>query len=235
MTNEEIYSYLLEHAEQKLQKFNSTLIPGSDPVLGVRIPVLRALAKRVAKEDFRAYLASAADGTYEEVSLQGFVIGYAKMGIKERLSYTASFLPKIHDWAVNDCFCATLGAAKKHRETVWEFLMPYCGSEREFDQRFVAVMLMDHFLVDDYIDRVFAVWDSLRHEGYYCRMGVAWGVATAYAKYPEKTHAFLLDNHLDDETYNKAIQKMLESYRVTQEAKAVLRGMKRGNRGGRLK
>ncbi len=227
MTNEEIRCFLTEHADEKYKTFNSGLIPGTDPIIGVRVPVMRGLAKQIAKGDFRTYLAAASDETYEELSLQAFVIGYAKMEISERLSYAAAFLPKIHDWSVNDGFCATFQAAKKHREEVWEFLMPYCDSEREFDQRVVAVMLMDHFLVDEYIDRVLAVYDSLKHEGYYCRMGVAWGVATAYAKFPEKTHAFLLENHLDDDTYNKAIQKMLESYRVTPEAKAVLRGMKR--------
>ena len=71
------------------------------------------------------------------------------------------------------------------------------------------------------------VWDSLKHEGYYCKMGVAWGIATAYAKFPDETHAFLLDNHLDDFTYNKAIQKMLESYRIPAEKKELLREMKR--------
>lgn len=59
------------------------------------------------------------------------------------------------------------------------------------------------------------------------KWGVAWGVATAYAKYPKETHAFLLENHLDDETYNKAIQKMIESYRISAEDKEILRGMKR--------
>lgn len=105
--------------------------------------------------------------------------------------------------------------------------MKYKESENEFEQRVVAVMLMDHFMTEDYIEKDLEVWDSLKHEGYYCKMGVAWAIATAYAKFPEQTHAFLQNNHLDDFTYNKAIQKMLESYRVTEEAKKLLRTMKR--------
>ena len=97
----------------------------------------------------------------------------------------------------------------------------------EFEQRVVSVMLMDHFLTEEYIARVLSVWDRLDHPGYYRKMGVAWGVATAYAKYPKETYAFLLENHLDDETYNKAIQKMIESYRISAEDKEILRGMKR--------
>ena len=159
--------------------------------------------------------------------LQGLVLGYAKGEINELLEYVRAFIPKIHDWSINDCFCATFKIAQKHREKVWNFLMPYAKSDQEFEQRVVAVMLMDHFLTEAYIARVLAVWDRLDHPGYYRKMGVAWGVATAYAKYPKETHAFLLENHLDDETYNKAIQKMIESYRISAEDKEILRGMKR--------
>lgn len=227
MTNQQIRSYLEEHSEQKYREFTSGLIPGSNAILGVRIPVLRTLAKQIAKEDWRTYLKDAVDDSYEEICLQGFVIGYAKADIDEILPYAAVFIPKICDWSVNDTFCATFKIARKNREKAWDFLMQYKDSPNEFEQRVVAVMLMDHFLEPDYIDRVLAVWDSLKHEGYYCKMGVAWGVATAYAKFPEKTHAFLLENHLDDFTYNKAIQKMIESYRISAEDKEILRAMKR--------
>ena len=147
--------------------------------------------------------------------------------IEELLEYAAAFIPKIHDWSVNDGFCSTFKIVRKHRAEVWDFLMQYRASESEFEQRVVAVMLMDHFLVPEYIDRVLAVYNSLKHEGYYCKMGVAWGIATAYAKFPQETQAFLLENELDDYTYNKAIQKMLESYRVSAEDKEMLRGRKR--------
>ena len=227
MTNEEIRRFLEEHADVKYREFNSSLIPGTDNLLGVRAPIMRSLAKQLAKGDWRSYLEGARDDSYEEICLQGFVIGYAKADIDELLSYAAAFIPKIHDWSVNDGFCSTFKIAQKHREKVWDFLMQYKNSSEEFEQRVVAVMLMNHFLVEDYIDKVLKVWDELNHEGYYCKMGVAWGVATAYAKFPEKTHAFLLQNHLDDFTYNKSIQKMIESYRVSAEDKEILRGMKR--------
>lgn len=227
MTNQEIRTYLEEHSEEKFQKFTSGLIPGSDVILGVRIPILRDLAKKIAKDDWRTYLKEARDDSYEEICLQGFVIGYAKADIDELLPYVAVFIPKIRDWSVNDTFCATFKIARKNREKVWDFLMQYKDSTNEFEQRVVAVMLMDHFLVPEYIERVLAVWDELKHDGYYCKMGVAWGIATAYAKFPVETHAFLLDNHLNDFTYNKAIQKMMESYRISPEQKEVLRTMKR--------
>ena len=146
MTNEEICVWLKAEAEPKFQKFTSGLIPGTDPIIGVRIPKLRTLAKKIAKEDWRGYLEHAACDTYEEIMLQGLVLGYAKGEIDELLEYVRAFIPKIHDWSVNDCFCATFKIAQKHREKVWNFLMPYAKSDQEFEQRVVAVMLMDHFL-----------------------------------------------------------------------------------------
>lgn len=227
MTNDDIKTYFIQHSENEFRKFTSGLIPGSDRILGVRIPKIRVLAKQIAKEDFRTYLAEAKDDTYEEIMLQGLVIGYAKAEIEELLAYAEGFIPKIHDWSVNDCFCATFKIARKNREKVWEFLMRYRDADSEFAQRVAAVMLMDHFLTEEYITKVFEVWDGLQHDGYYRKMGVAWGVATAYAKFPEETHAYLRENHLDDFTYNKAIQKMLESYRISDKSKDILRGMKR--------
>ena len=228
MTNQEIRTRLQSMAEPEFQKFTNGLIPGTDPILGVRIPKLRTFAKQIAKQaEWRSYLQAASNDSYEEILLQGLVIGYARGDVEEILSYVGTFIPKIHDWSVNDCFCATFKLAVKNREKVWDFLMQYKDSGLEFEQRVVAVMLMDYFLTEEYIDRTLAVWDALDHPGYYRKMGVAWGVATAYAKFPSQTHAFLLHNHLDNETYNKAIQKMIESYRVTEEDKKILRTMKR--------
>lgn len=227
MTNDEIRAYFEEHAEKKYQEFSSGLVPGGKPMYGVRIPVIRSLAKQIAKEDWRTYLKNARDDSFEELDLQGFVIGYAKADIDEILTCAAVFIPKISDWSVNDGFCSSFKIAQKNREKVWDFLMQYKDSPNEFEQRVVAIMLMSHFLVEEYIERDLQVWDALKHEGYYCKMGVAWAVATAYAKFPQQTHAYLQNNHLDDFTYNKAIQKMLESYRIAPEQKEVLRGMKR--------
>lgn len=159
--------------------------------------------------------------------LQGLVIGYAKAEITVILDYAAAFIPKIGDWSVNDSFCSTFKIAARHREEVWDFLMRYKNSEHEFEQRVVAVMLMDYFLTEEYISRVLQVFDELKHGGYYCKMGVAWGIAAAYAGFPGETHQFLLSNRLDRFTYNKAIQKMIESDRISPEKKELLRDMKK--------
>lgn len=225
-SNEEIKERLIDLAEGNYQEFSSALIPGCKMMLGCRLPGLRNLAKEICKTDFRKYLENPADDYFEEVMLQGFVIGYAKMDMEERLMYAAAFIPKISDWSVNDGFCSTFKAAMKHRERVWEFLLPYAKSEKEFEIRVAAVMYMDYFLTEEYIDRVLEMLFNMKQDDYYAMMGIAWALATAYAKFPEQTKA-ALDWEWPKNTLNKAIQKMCESYRVNEEDKIELRKRKK--------
>lgn len=227
MTLEEIDKRLLELAEAKNARRSSSIIPGAKPILGVRIPDLRKLAKEIAKDDYRNFLTNCPDEYFEHQALKAFVLGYAKDEIEILLSYADRLIPEIRDWAVNDAFCQTFSAARKHRRIVWEWMDGYAKKQEEYAQRVVAVLSLSHFLVDEYIDRVLVMMNSLKADAYYTKMGVAWCVATAYAKYPKQTQSFLRNNSLDDWTYNKSIQKMLESYRVPDEDKIQLRKMKR--------
>lgn len=218
---------LFRLAEEDYKKFSSSLIPGEDKILGVRLPYLRELAKEIAKGEWREYLATAQDEYYEDIMLQGLVIGYVKTSPEEILSYTERFVPKIRNWGVCDSFCTGLKLSKKYPELVWDFIQPYLKSEKEFEIRFAIIMMLAHFIDDDHIDRVITSLDGIRHQGYYVKMGAAWAISVCYVKYPEKTMVYLKDSRLDDFTYNKALQKILESYRVDQESKAVIRSMKR--------
>lgn len=207
--------------------FSQKLIPGSKPILGVKIPELRKIAKVIAKEDWQGFVLRCPEKYFEQQSLKAFVIGYAKADLDTILSYADRFIPSIADWSVNDSFCQNFKIARKYPEKVWDWLMGYAKKNDEYSQRVVAVLAMSHFFVDDYIDRILELMNRLDFPGYYTRMGVAWCVATAFAKFPEKTMAFMKDNQLKDWTYNKSIQKMIESYRVTPEDKIILKTMKR--------
>ena len=229
ITAENIKDILNEYIDEKFKDFTSALIPGARPILGVRVPILRKLAKEIAEGDWQTYLREASEDSYEEVAIKGFVIGYAKAELEVLLPYIAEHIEKINDWSLCDGFCSNLKVVKKHREEFLEFLLPYAKIDDEFKQRVVAVMLMTYYLTDEYIDMTLKVLDNLKNEKYYCKMAVAWAIATAWAKQREKTYCYMLDgnNTLDDWSYNKAIQKMLESYRVSDEDKVMLRKMKR--------
>lgn len=229
ITTENIKDVLMSHVDDKFKDFTSALIPGSRPILGVRIPVLRKIAKEIAKGDWQTFLKDATEDTYEEVNVKGFVIGYVKIDLETLLPYIEEHIERINDWSLCDGFCSNLKIVAKHQEEFLDFLLPYAKIDDEFKQRVVAVMLMDYYLDDAHIDQTLSVLDGLKNEKYYCKMAVAWAIATAWAKQREKTCDFMQDgnNTLDDWTYNKAIQKMIESYRVSDEDKMMLRGMKR--------
>lgn len=218
---------LRELSSEHQAKFSSGLTPNCKPMLGVRLPELRKIAKEIAKADYRVFLEECPDTYFEYETLQAYVLGYAKDEIDVLLSYADRFLPKIRDWSVSDSFCQNFTVAKKYPERVFSWLMDYAKKEEEFSQRVVAVLLMSHFLVPEYIGKVLSVMDILQYDGYYTKMGVAWCVATAYAKFPKETGEYLAKNKLRDWTYNKAIQKMCESYRVSEEDKKYWRERKR--------
>ncbi|MBP1995129.1 DNA alkylation repair protein [Paenibacillus eucommiae] len=222
-----IKEQLMELAEEEYQKFAAALIPNINNVLGVRLPELRKLAKKLAKEDWRTYLEVAEEVYFEEIMLQGMVIGYVQTDLAEILRYTADFVPKIDNWSVCDSFCIGLKFTKTNKQQVWEFLQPYLSSDKEYDIRFGVVMLLNFYMEEAYISRVLELLDSIKHEGYYVKMAVAWAVSICYVKLPEPTLAYLASNSLDSFTYNKALQKITESFRVDQQTKQMIRSMKR--------
>lgn len=227
---EPIRKKLKESSEADYKAFNCKLNPGVDPdrVLGVRLPVLRGIAKEIAKGDFRKYIHQLPqDCFFEERMIHGMILGYCKVDWKDWCDLVEGFVPHIKDWATCDSGAMTMKAIKKHHEKGWSFLQQFLQSGEEFSRRFGAVMLLAHYVREDYIDRVLEAYDKIDKEPYYVMMAVAWGISHCYVAFPEKTEAFLRKGSLDVKTHNKAIQKIRESNRVDREEKERLRGMKR--------
>ncbi len=234
MTFGQVRKRLEEAADKKYLDFNSSLVPGETaPMLGVRVPELRVIAKKIAGEDGEGYIRAVSDaqrkgGAYhEELLLHGLVIGYLKCGVQRRQELLDSFVPVIDNWAVCDCSCMTYQFMKKDMEEWFAYLQKYIGSEREYELRFAVVCMLDHFITEDFIGRVLEILGKVRHEGYYAKMAVAWAVSVCFVKFPEETKVFLKDNEMDDFTQNKAIQKIRESCRVSRKDKEELLGWKR--------
>ncbi len=225
-----IVDRLMGMAESEYGEFSSSLIPGAPKLLGVRIPQLRLFAKEIAKNNFVEYIENCCKDEemyFEEIMLWGLVVGYMKADWEYTIAKVTEFIPHIDNWSVNDTFCSTLKITNKNMTKMWDYVLPYFKSEKEFEIRFATIMLMDYYLKEEYIEAVLKIFDSIKHEGYYARMGVAWGIATAFAKFPDMVYDYMHNSNLDDWTYNKSIQKMIESYRVTPEYKQKLRLMKR--------
>lgn len=217
---------LLEMAEPGYRDFHAALLPGVGNIIGIRLPRLRAIAREIARGDWRAFLASDDVRYYEERMLRGLVIGYAKCPPEEKLGYVARFVPEIDNWAVCDCFCWRLRAAE--RGPMWEFIQPWFRSGAEYGQRFAVVMALGNFVDAEHLETLLEHFSAFRHEGYYARMGVAWAVSVCFVKFPERTMRWLQEAcPLDDWTFNKSLQKIVESYRVADADKTAVRAMKR--------
>ena len=218
-----IKQQLINLSEPKFQEFTSRLLPGIQNIQGVRLPHLRKIAKQLAKGDWRAYLMNALDDSYEEIMLQGMVIGYVDEEWRDLTPYIETFLSKIDNWSTCDSFCSGLKLCRKNQEEVWRFLQPLFISHDEFVVRFAIVILINYYQEEKYIDLACNLFDTVIHPGYYVKMAVAWAVSIYYIHFPEEVMEYLRQNKLDEFTYKKSLQKICESRAVNNEEKEKIR------------
>lgn len=155
------------------------------------------------------------------------LIGLEKEEISVIKKHIESFIPKIDNWAVCDVFCAGLKITKKYKKEMWEFIQKYLRSDKEFEIRFGLVMILDYYVDEEYLSKDFEIFDFITNDAYYVQMAAAWAISVCLVKFYDETIKYLKKANLDKFTYNKAIQKAIESYRITNEQKAALREMKR--------
>lgn len=167
-------------AEANYAAFAAKLLPdNTHPLLGVRLPRLRALAREIAKsESVRDFLARPLpqQASFEEIMLQGFVIGYLKeTSFAERTALLDRLIPRLDNWSLCDSCCATYRFAAEHRNEAWAWLLPYSRSAAVYERRFAVVMMLDHFLAEAaWAARVAALLPTLPYGDYYADMATAW-------------------------------------------------------------
>jgi len=223
----DVRSELLANRDEKYSEFSKNLIPGDVMILGVRMPVLRDIAKRIAKDDWRSYLDNWHFEFMEDKLLRGFVISYAHMELDERFRHFSDHVDMIDNWSVCDSFCSTWKPKKNERDALWDFILPYMDSGEEYKMRYAAVMMLTHFIDDKHIGRILESVNTHSNGGYYYKMAVAWNLSVCFVRFPERTMRFLEENDLDDWTFNKTIQKIIESNRVPDGTKDRMREMRR--------
>jgi 3-methyladenine DNA glycosylase AlkD len=223
-----VLAWLDSQRDEAYRAFNESLIPGAEGTsYGVQLPKLRKFSKEIVRGDWEKFLAQTQESmVYEVVLLRALVIAGAPCEYGKRLKLLENFIPSITNWAVCDCLCSSLKSAKQHLPETWEFLQPYLQSSEEFSLRFAVVMLLDYFLTAEYIDQVLEILQSIRHEGYYVNMAVAWALSAAFVGHREKVLPLLEGRCLTPWVQNKTIQKCPESRRVSDEDKAYLAGLR---------
>ncbi len=210
----------------KTTDFTKMIVPGSQNVLGIRLPDLRKLARQIIRGNPREYLRSNPQEYYEERLLQCFVLGGMKDDFSYLLNEFQKEIPFVDNWAVNDALCMDFKICRKHREETWRAIKPLFRSHQEFEVRVAAVMLLCHFVTEDCLEQVISALDGMDTSAYYAMMGVAWAVSEIVIKFPDAGIDYLKNCHLDAKTKRKAIAKSLESFRVSAEDKEILRAIR---------
>ncbi len=223
---DEIREELFALQDTAYRDFQSKLIPGleSGSMIGVRTPELRKLAKRMAKrEEISEFLETLPHRYFDENQLHAFVISENK-DFGRCMEEVNQFLPFVDNWATCDQMSPKV--FKKHREEMLPYIKEWIASDRTYVLRFGIGMLMEHFLDEDFDPAYPEMVSQVRSEEYYVNMMIAWYFATALAKQYETVLPFIEKRRLAPWTHNKAIQKSVESNRITAEQKAYLRELK---------
>ena len=228
MITEDIQARLFAAQDLKYRDFQAKFVPTVDPaaVIGVRTPDMRAIAKEVfARPDRGRFLAELPHRYYEENLVHFFVLAGIR-DFDECVQTVEAFLPYVDCWPVSDQ--ATPRSFKKNHPKLLPYVRRWIASDHVYTARFGLRMLMNEFLDADFREEYLALAASAQGEDYYLKMMVAWYFATALAKQYDAALPYLEEGRLDPWTHNKSIQKALESYRVSEEHKEYLRGLKRG-------
>ncbi len=227
----EIQKELFSLQDKEYMKFLSKLTPNvsEDTIIGVRIPEIRKLAKKLVKNnEYEDFLKELPHKYYDENLLHGAIISENK-DFENCIELLNSFLPFVDNWAVCDTISPKI--FKKHKKELIEKIKEWSQSDKTYTCRFGVEMLMTHFLDEDFKKEYLEMVANIHSEEYYVKMVIAWFFATALAKQWDYAVIYLENNRLDVWVHNKTIQKARESLRILEDKKGYLKRLKRKKEG----
>ena len=214
--------YLISLKDEKYKEFHSSLVLNSKyEMIGIRLPIMRDIAKEVAKTNIDDFLSLAQDKYYEEIMIQGLVISHIK---DETIfnKYFKEYIKKIDNWAVCDSFCNSIKIVEKYEEKYFNEAVKLALKKDEFLSRVGLIIILNHFIKENNLEIIFDTLDKIESEKFYINMAEAWLVCELYIKFPKETKKYIMKNNLNTFTQNKAISKIRDSYRVSKEEKDML-------------
>lgn len=222
MLYQELLAEITIAADEKYRDFHKRLLKNDNiNVLGVRVPILRKIAK--AHKDDADALLSFPDEYYEVTFIKLTAVSY--LNYEQFIKYVDICVPLIDNWATCDSFCPK--CVEKHREEFIPYIRKYAAVDKEFYQRFALTALLHYYVCEEYAEEIFGLIERCNLNFYYVHTAAAWLIAEMLVKNFESAENFLLKNTLDENTYNKAIRKACESYRLSDERKNYLKGIKK--------
>lgn len=212
---------LMELSDKKYQAFSSKLLPNTDNILGVRLPVLRKIAKRISKGNYNLFLNQNDNEFFELTIIEAMLIGMITNG-DEAFYLLEKFIPKITNWSICDTLCASAKFLKKDKERTKKLLNKYLNSSDEFECRFCYVVLLMYFIDDDY-DFVFTCIKNFNNEKYYAKMAAAWCLSICLIKNFNVCFKDIEENIISPWVRAKGITKAIESYQLSDFQKEKLK------------
>lgn len=218
-----VQAALHAQAEPAYAAFSARLLPPMErPLLGVRLPTLRRMARSLARQGLNEALAQLSDETFEELLLQAMVIGCAPAPLEKTLQAVRAFLPKIDNWSVCDSFCCSLRIARRYPREVWDFLLPLFHAPHPYTVRFAVVMLLNHYRNETFRDDALEILVHLENPHPSVQMGIAWALSMFYVQFPDATfHA--MERLTDANVRRLTVRKICESRQATPAQKDGLR------------
>lgn len=229
-----ILEELMSNRDEEYALFQAKLIPGKkqEKVIGVRVPIVRKIAKKYWNTDEgEKFIKKLPHDYYDEDMLHAAMISEEK-DYDKCMDEVKAFLPYVDNWAVCDtllpkAFKIKKSSGRSNKEKLLEEAFKMMESKETYTCRYGIGIIMRYFLDEDYNFKYLEVVSKIKSDEYYINMMIAWCMATALAKQWDDTISIIESNKMDTWVHNKAIQKALESYRITPQQKDYLRTLKR--------
>lgn len=220
-----IREYLLSQQDIKYRDFTLPLLPNIDEktFIGVRLPIIKKYAKDLDEKSCIEFMNSLPHLYHEENILHAFILSNIK-DYDEFIKYVDAFLPYVTNWSVCDTICNK--HLDKHKSKLINEIYKWLKSKEIYRVRYAVKCLMNYYLNEDFDEEHLNRVEQVILEDYYVRMMIAWYLATGLAKNYNSFIKAIEERRFDTFTHNKAIQKAVESYRVSDEHKTYLKTLK---------
>jgi len=214
-TYKEFINFLKSLSDLKYKEFHSKIANTKLEIIGIRSPILKDIAKKIRKSNVEEYFKLVENNYYEEVMIYGLVLSNTEYLDK----YFIDFIDRIDNWAICDSFVSSLKIINKKLGKYWIYINSLIDLNNEFRTRVAIVIMLNYYLIDDYIDRVLYVISNIKTENYYVNMAISWLLSLAIVKYENKVIELFKQKKLSKFVQNKAISKIQDSYRIKKELK----------------
>jgi 3-methyladenine DNA glycosylase AlkD len=217
-------NYLYTISDTKYKEFAANIGTNKN-IIGVRVPVLRTIAKEISLGNYESFINLDQHKTREEIIIHGLILGYIKIPFNKLILMLDDFLKYNNSWETNDITVSNLKIFKKNRELGLDYINNLVKSNNPYTVRFGLILLLDYYKDPCYTNISLNIIDNLKLDDYYVKMGEAWLVSELFINDSQTVLKWLKKTNLDKFTYNKSISKICDSYRVPDKTKIMLKKM----------